>query len=98
MEICGEYFGFHQDEDIYDYLRAHYAHFFPLLRLQAGAAYLPGGMIIHYPLLPARSLLGAGLPHQQAAAGVPTAPPCLPCRYYPNLINCPTAVSHRRFL
>jgi hypothetical protein len=51
MEICGEYFGFHQDEDIY---RAHYAHFFPLLRLQAGAAYLPGGMIIHYPLLPAR--------------------------------------------
>lgn len=32
LEICGEYFGFDQDETIYDYFRGHYAHFFPQLR------------------------------------------------------------------
>jgi hypothetical protein len=32
LEICGEYFGFEQDETIYDYFRGHYAHFFPQLR------------------------------------------------------------------
>ncbi len=32
IEICGEYFGFHQDEAIYDYFRTHYLHFFPKLR------------------------------------------------------------------
>jgi hypothetical protein len=32
IEICGEYFGFHQDEAIYDYFRSHYSHFFPQLR------------------------------------------------------------------
>lgn len=36
IEICGEYFGFHQDEDIYDYFRAHYLHFFPQLRERTG--------------------------------------------------------------
>ncbi len=32
IEICGEYFGYHQDEDIFDYFRSHYQHFFPQLR------------------------------------------------------------------
>ena len=32
IEICGEYFGFDQDEAIYAYFRSHYAHFFPQLR------------------------------------------------------------------
>jgi hypothetical protein len=32
IEICGEYFGLSRDEDIYDYFRAHYHHFFPQLR------------------------------------------------------------------
>ena len=32
MEICGEYFGYDEDEDIYDYFRSHYQHFFPQLR------------------------------------------------------------------
>lgn len=32
LEICGEYFGFDQDEAICDYFRSHYAHFFPHLR------------------------------------------------------------------
>lgn len=32
IEICGEYFGFGQDEAIYAYFRGHYAHFFPQLR------------------------------------------------------------------
>lgn len=36
IEICGEYLGFHQDEDIYDYFRAHYQHFFPELRERTG--------------------------------------------------------------
>ena len=36
IEICGEYFGFHQDEDIYDYFRAHYHHFFPQLKERTG--------------------------------------------------------------
>jgi hypothetical protein len=36
IEICGEYLGFHQDEAIYDYFRAHYAHFFPQLRERTG--------------------------------------------------------------
>ena len=31
MEICGEYWGFDQDEAIYDYFRSHYASFFPQL-------------------------------------------------------------------
>jgi len=32
IEICGEYWGFDQDEAIYDYFRSHYASFFPQLR------------------------------------------------------------------
>jgi Transposase DDE domain len=32
MEICGEYFGFSQDEAIYNYFRAHYQPFFPKLK------------------------------------------------------------------
>jgi hypothetical protein len=36
MEICGEYFGLDQDEDIYDYFRDHYQHFFPQLRERTG--------------------------------------------------------------
>lgn len=36
MEICGEYFGQHQDQDIYDYFQAHYRHFFPQLRERSG--------------------------------------------------------------
>lgn len=36
IEICGEYFGFYRDEDIYDYFRAHYQHFFPQLRERTG--------------------------------------------------------------
>jgi hypothetical protein len=36
IEICGEYFGLHQDEDIFDYFRAHYQHFFPQLRERTG--------------------------------------------------------------
>jgi hypothetical protein len=32
MEICGEYFGFSQDEAIYAYFRSHYQHFFPDLK------------------------------------------------------------------
>lgn len=31
MEICGEYFGFSRDEDIYAYFHSHYRHFFPRL-------------------------------------------------------------------
>lgn len=31
IEICGEYFGFSQDEAIYAYFRCHYWHFFPQL-------------------------------------------------------------------
>ena len=31
IEICGEYFGKYRDEDIYDYFRSHYHHFFPHL-------------------------------------------------------------------
>lgn len=31
MEICGEYFKYNRDEDIYDYFQAHYRHFFPAL-------------------------------------------------------------------
>ena len=36
IEICGEYFGLFQDEDIYDYFRSHYQHFFPQLRERTG--------------------------------------------------------------
>ncbi|MEJ2750671.1 MAG: IS982 family transposase [Anaerolineae bacterium] len=36
IEICGEYFGLHKDEDIFDYFRAHYYHFFPQLRERTG--------------------------------------------------------------
>lgn len=36
IEICGEYFGFYQDEDIFDYFRSHYHHFFPQLRERTG--------------------------------------------------------------
>ena len=36
IEICGEYFGFYQDEDIHDYFRSHYHHFFPQLRERSG--------------------------------------------------------------
>lgn len=31
LEICGEYFGFHQEENLYDYFADHYRHFFPKL-------------------------------------------------------------------
>lgn len=31
MEICGEYLGFYQDEDLYDYFYSHYHHFSPTL-------------------------------------------------------------------
>ena len=31
MEICGEYFKYHTDKDIYAYFHAHYCHFFPTL-------------------------------------------------------------------
>jgi hypothetical protein len=31
IEICGEYFKLATDQDIYDYFRAHYRHFFPNL-------------------------------------------------------------------
>lgn len=36
IELCGEYFGLAQDEDIFDYFRAHYQHFFPQLRERTG--------------------------------------------------------------
>jgi len=36
MEICGEYFGLYEDEDIYEYFCAHYQHFFPKLRERTG--------------------------------------------------------------
>lgn len=36
IEICGEYFGLSQDEDIFDYFRSHYQHFFPQLRQRIG--------------------------------------------------------------
>lgn len=32
IEVCGEYFGFHHDEAIYEYFRTHYRHFFPELK------------------------------------------------------------------
>jgi hypothetical protein len=31
LEICGEYFKYHKDCDLYDYFAAHYRHFFPRL-------------------------------------------------------------------
>lgn len=31
LEICGEYLGFHQEEDLYNYFADHYRHFFPQL-------------------------------------------------------------------
>ena len=36
IEICGEYFGLSQDEDIFDYFRTHYQSFFPQLRERTG--------------------------------------------------------------
>jgi hypothetical protein len=36
IELCGEYFGFSRDEDIYAYFRAHYRHFFPRLGERSG--------------------------------------------------------------
>lgn len=36
MEICGEYFGLYEDEDIHEYFCAHYQHFFPNLRERTG--------------------------------------------------------------
>ncbi len=36
IEICGEYFGLGRDEEIYDYFRSHYRHFFPELRERTG--------------------------------------------------------------
>jgi Transposase DDE domain len=36
IEICGEYFGLSQDEDIFDYFRTHYQPFFPQLRERTG--------------------------------------------------------------
>jgi hypothetical protein len=32
IEICGEYFKLHQDQDLFDYFSSHYRHFFPRLR------------------------------------------------------------------
>ncbi len=32
MELCGAYFKLHQDQDLFDYFRSHYRHFFPALR------------------------------------------------------------------
>jgi hypothetical protein len=31
LELCGAYFGFAQDEALYDYFAAHWRHFFPAL-------------------------------------------------------------------
>jgi hypothetical protein len=31
MEICGEYFKLHTDQDLFDYFHSHYRHFFPKL-------------------------------------------------------------------
>lgn len=55
IELCGEYFGLSQDEDIFAYFRAHYQHFFPQLRERTGfvrqAANLWGvKMMIHQRL------------------------------------------------
>jgi hypothetical protein len=36
IEICGEYFGLSQDEEIHGYFRSHYQHFFPELRERTG--------------------------------------------------------------
>jgi hypothetical protein len=36
IEICDEYLGFHQNEAVFDYFRAHYDHFFPQLRERTG--------------------------------------------------------------
>lgn len=36
IEVCGEYFGLDQDEDLYNYFRGHYQHFFPQLRERTG--------------------------------------------------------------
>jgi hypothetical protein len=36
IEICGEYFGLSQDEEIHDYFCSHYRHFFPELRERTG--------------------------------------------------------------
>lgn len=36
MEICGEYFGFSRDEDLYAYFHSHYRHFFPQLGERTG--------------------------------------------------------------
>lgn len=36
IELCGEYCGLAQDEDIFDYFHAHYQHFFPQLRERTG--------------------------------------------------------------
>ena len=36
IEICGEYFGLSQDEEILDYFRSHYQHFFPKLGERTG--------------------------------------------------------------
>ncbi|MCA9960025.1 MAG: hypothetical protein KC443_13380 [Anaerolineales bacterium] len=32
IEICGEYFGFSQEDNLYNYFFVHYAHFFPALQ------------------------------------------------------------------
>ena len=32
MEICGAYFKYHLDKDLFDYFQSHYRHFFPALR------------------------------------------------------------------
>jgi len=32
IEICGEYFKLHQDQDLFSYFHTHYRHFFPRLR------------------------------------------------------------------
>jgi hypothetical protein len=36
IEICGEYFGLYEEEDIHEYFCSHYRHFFPELRERTG--------------------------------------------------------------
>jgi hypothetical protein len=36
MDICGEYFGYNKDEDLFDYFSDHYRHFFPKLSERTG--------------------------------------------------------------
>ena len=57
MEICGEYFGFSQEEAIYAYFRSHYPSFFPKLTERTPSS----------PLIPGRYRCGA-IPEVSATA------------------------------